>query len=264
MNEFILNENTGMKFIPTFDLDFGSIHINPDGDYTLLADDINKLNNVLTKSVCTPYLIDTQVFNVKSGAIAVIANWKTAGTAKAYIYEPTSDAWYEYAETENAGWDYLFTKDSYIELSKLVDLGTLIVQNQASKKLYDGEAFAEFNSNSGIYKRCKFLRDSGDIFNKTGVDAYTTPMLLDLADKLQVAIDKVEASKLKKEALFAMINEAARLVDDTTYQESYRNDLRDILEAAREIYAESTNQAEIDEVVQALGESINEVKNHPV
>lgn len=103
MNEFILNDNTGMKFIPTFNLDFGSIHIDPDGNYTLLADDVDKLNEVLTATACQPYLIDTQVFNVKPGAIAVIADWITEGTPKAYIYERTSDQWYEFDDGSEGG-----------------------------------------------------------------------------------------------------------------------------------------------------------------
>lgn len=44
MVNFILNENTNMRFKAEADLDFGSIHLAAGGDYTLLAADIAKLN----------------------------------------------------------------------------------------------------------------------------------------------------------------------------------------------------------------------------
>lgn len=91
-----------MRFIATADLDFGSIHLAAGGDYTLLGADIGKLNTVLTAAVCKPLLAAGQIFNVTPGAVAFVANWKTAGTAKAYIYEPTSDTWYEFIENEDA------------------------------------------------------------------------------------------------------------------------------------------------------------------
>ena len=102
MVDFILNENTNMRFKADAEIDFGSIHLAAGGDYTLLGADIGKLNTVLTAAVCKPLLAAGQIFNVTPGAVAFVADWKTAGTAKAYIYEPTSDTWYEFIENENA------------------------------------------------------------------------------------------------------------------------------------------------------------------
>ena len=80
--------------------DFGSISMTREGDYTLLADDISKLNSALTATVCKPLLADGQVFNVCSGALAFVADWKTEQAHKAYIYEATSDSWYVFIDNE--------------------------------------------------------------------------------------------------------------------------------------------------------------------
>lgn len=80
--------------------DFGSIWQNATGEYILLADDIPKLNSTLTRSHCAPLLANGSFFNVLSGALAFVADWKTEKSAKVYMYEMTSDAWYEAVENE--------------------------------------------------------------------------------------------------------------------------------------------------------------------
>ena len=75
--------------------DVGSIRLSRSGDYILLADDIPKLNSTLTRSHCTSLLADGSFFNVPTGALAFVADWKTEGSAKVYMYEATSDTWYE-------------------------------------------------------------------------------------------------------------------------------------------------------------------------
>lgn len=90
----------GMAFDEDSAPDFGSITMTKGGDYLLLADDISKLNSALIKTVCKPLLVGGSMFNVSPGAIAFVADWKTAGAAKAYIYECTSDTWYEFIEGE--------------------------------------------------------------------------------------------------------------------------------------------------------------------
>lgn len=75
--------------------DVGSIRLGRSGDYILLADDIPKLNSTLTRSHCASLLADGSFFNVPTGALAFVADWKTEGSAKVYMYEATSDTWYE-------------------------------------------------------------------------------------------------------------------------------------------------------------------------
>lgn len=79
--------------------DLGSIRKTRDGDLTILADDISKLNTVLTKAVCEP-LLGGGSFSVVSGDICYVADWKTEESAKAYMYESSSDHWYEVVEGE--------------------------------------------------------------------------------------------------------------------------------------------------------------------
>ena len=80
--------------------DVGSIRLSRSGDYILLADDIPKLNSTLTRSHCAPLLANGSLFNVLSGALAFVADWKTEESAKVFMYEMTSDEWYEVVENE--------------------------------------------------------------------------------------------------------------------------------------------------------------------
>ena len=97
MNKVIL---LGMVFNETDAPDFGSIRQSESGEYVLLADDIPKLNSTLTRSHCASLLADGSLFNVPSGALAFVADWKTEESAKVYMYEMTSDEWYEVVENE--------------------------------------------------------------------------------------------------------------------------------------------------------------------
>lgn len=90
----------GMAFDEDSAPDFGSITMTKGGDYLLLADDIPKLNSTLTRSHCAPLLANGSLFNVLSGALAFVADWKTEASAKVFMYEMTSDAWYEVVENE--------------------------------------------------------------------------------------------------------------------------------------------------------------------
>ena len=92
MNKIII---LGMLFDESNAPDVGSIRLGRSGDYILLADDIPKLNSTLTRSHCGSLLSDGSFFNVPTGALAFVADWKTEGSAKVYMYEATSDTWYE-------------------------------------------------------------------------------------------------------------------------------------------------------------------------
>ena len=92
MNKVII---LGMLFDESNAPDVGSIRLGRSGDYILLADDIPKLNSTLTRSHCASLLADGSFFNVPTGALAFVADWKTEGSAKVYMYEATSDTWYE-------------------------------------------------------------------------------------------------------------------------------------------------------------------------
>lgn len=89
----------GMVFDTAAAPDFGSIMNTRDNDLTVLAADIPKLNTVLTKTVCEP-LMEVGTFPIVSGDVCFVADWKTSGSAKAYMYEGSSDHWYEVVEEE--------------------------------------------------------------------------------------------------------------------------------------------------------------------
>ena len=97
MNKVIV---LGMLFNENNAPDVGSIRLSRSGDYILLADDIPKLNSTLTRSHITSLLENGSFFNVPTGALAFVADWKTEEAAKAYMYESTSEAWYEVVESE--------------------------------------------------------------------------------------------------------------------------------------------------------------------
>ena len=97
MNKVIV---LGMLFNENNAPDVGSIRLSRSGDYILLADDIPKLNSTLTRSHCAPLLANGSLFNVLSGALAFVADWKTEESAKVFMYEMTSDEWYEVVENE--------------------------------------------------------------------------------------------------------------------------------------------------------------------
>ena len=88
----------GMIFAENSAPNFGSIR-QAGTDYTLLAADISKLNNTLTSAVCTPLLTQGD-FAVQNGALAFVVNWKSAASAKVYMYEASTDTWYEVVEND--------------------------------------------------------------------------------------------------------------------------------------------------------------------
>ena len=90
----------GMMFEENGAPDFGSISRIERGEFVLLAEDIDELNSTLTKDNCEPLLCENEAFDVPSGALAFVADWKTEGTARVYIYEASSDTWYEFVEGE--------------------------------------------------------------------------------------------------------------------------------------------------------------------
>lgn len=77
----------GMDF--TVDQDFGGIERYANDRFQLLSTDIDKLNTMLTKAHCQPYLANGQ-FNVFAGATAVVL-----GTSAVYQYHAGTDTWYE-------------------------------------------------------------------------------------------------------------------------------------------------------------------------
>ncbi len=87
----------GMLFPADNAPDFGSIEENPlyPGEYTLLADDIDKLNNALTRAACTPYLDNASDFTITSGANAVVADEPAV-----WRYHAGSDQWYEVIQSD--------------------------------------------------------------------------------------------------------------------------------------------------------------------
>ena len=82
----------GMAFDSSNAPNFGSIEENPkyQGEYTLLAAHIAKLNNALTKTACTPYLSSAEDFAVTSGSNAVVADEPAV-----WRYHAGTDTWYE-------------------------------------------------------------------------------------------------------------------------------------------------------------------------
>ena len=81
----------GMVFDAENAPDFGSIE-GEGCEFTLLAEDIAKLNTVLKRSVCTA--LGAQ-WGIPSGANAVVADHISAGTGAVYRYHEGSDTWYE-------------------------------------------------------------------------------------------------------------------------------------------------------------------------
>lgn len=90
----------GMNFIDDEVPNFGSIYRQKKGDFVLNAADISKLNSILTRSNCESKLKEGQIFNIESGTVAIVADWKTANSSKVYMYESSSDSWYEFIEGE--------------------------------------------------------------------------------------------------------------------------------------------------------------------
>ena len=78
--------------------DFGSIQMksNDANIYYLLAQDIPKLNGMLTKAAARSYLPESESFDFHTGALAYVVDYKTAGSGKIYAYHRGKDHWYEF------------------------------------------------------------------------------------------------------------------------------------------------------------------------
>ncbi len=86
----------GMTFCEGNVPDFGSIEQDSAGhSLFLLAEDISRLNTVLTKSACLPYLEHGSPFRFHTGDTAYVLDWLTAETASMFIYHSGTDHWYE-------------------------------------------------------------------------------------------------------------------------------------------------------------------------
>lgn len=86
----------GMLFNGNNVPDFGSIEQDSgSGSLFLLAEDIPKLNSVLTKTACLPYLENSNEFRFHTGDTAYILDWITEETGSIYVYHSGTDYWYE-------------------------------------------------------------------------------------------------------------------------------------------------------------------------
>lgn len=90
----------GMMFDSETAPDFGGICQTRSGDFTCPADDITKLNTVFTRSACSALMTGGN-FPVCSGDVAFIPDWKFEETAKVYMYDEASDAWYEVVSNDD-------------------------------------------------------------------------------------------------------------------------------------------------------------------
>ncbi len=88
----------GMLFSEGNVPDFGSIQMTSKNTniYYLLAQDIPKLNGMLTRATSAAYLPEGQSFNFYTGALAYVVDYKTAGSGKIYMYHRGQDHWYEF------------------------------------------------------------------------------------------------------------------------------------------------------------------------
>ncbi len=88
----------GMIFNEDMAPDFGNIQQNPSDPNILylIAEDIPKLNSMLTRTAAASYLPKGQSFNFCTGALAFVLDHKTAGSGKIYAYHRGKDYWYEF------------------------------------------------------------------------------------------------------------------------------------------------------------------------
>ena len=78
--------------------DFGSIRqksSNPNILY-LLAEDIPKLNGMLTRATAQSYMPEGESFDFSAGTLAFVVDYKTADSGKIYAYHRGMDHWYEF------------------------------------------------------------------------------------------------------------------------------------------------------------------------
>ena len=145
----------------------------------------------------------------------------------------------------------------YAQFEQLVERGENVEKEQGKNKSYDGISYRAFISDTGIYKRCKALRDSGDILDK---DAYTTSRVYDLISQLRGSLNSL--IKLDKTELNKKIKEAKSLINNSRFEEGYRNELSNLIPDAEHIAKDSTSQNEIQDMVGKLSDAISAVKSH--
>lgn len=152
------------------------------------------------------------------------------------------------------------SQEVYAEFEKLVERAMAIEADQTKNKSYDGVTYAAFISDTGIYKKCKALKESGEILDKTGDDAYTTTMVNQLIDELNDSINNLV--RLDKSQLKQHVKDAKSLENNSRYEEIYRRELSDLIPVAEDIINDSTSQDEIEEMDALISEAIDAVKSH--
>ena len=88
-------EKIGISFIEGSVPNLGSIERNDEGNLFLLAEDIPKLNTMVTKAACLPHIENSNDFTIYTGDTAFILDWISAETASVYTYHSGTDHWYE-------------------------------------------------------------------------------------------------------------------------------------------------------------------------
>lgn len=97
--------------------DFGSIQMksNDTNIYYLLAQDIPKLNGMLTKAAAISYLIENEALDIRNGTLAFVVDHQTADSGKIYVYHRGQDHWYELNIRSDIGlWDLMWNRHAKI------------------------------------------------------------------------------------------------------------------------------------------------------
>ncbi len=86
----------GMLFNESTAPDFGNIEWNSSRRVLfLLAEDIPKLNAMLTKTAAALYLDNISSFTFRTGDTAYVLDWLSEETGSMYVYHSSTDHWYE-------------------------------------------------------------------------------------------------------------------------------------------------------------------------
>ncbi len=206
---------------------------------------------------------------------------ETAGNAKA-----NREKFVELTDKINEAIKALRTRacstEIYAEFEAAVHKAEAIEKEQNEKKIYDGSEFLKFNTDDGIYKRCKALLESGEILDKTTkeirtvteldesgnpveksyeytVYAYSTTDVYKLTKELTNAITEILGFKLDKDELKKLIDQAKEIQDNTLYSEESRNELKTYLPTAETVYRDSTSAGEIIDTTAELKIYIDDV-----
>lgn len=97
--------------------DFGSIQMKSNNTdiYYLSAQDIPKLNDMLTKEAAASYLTENETLDICSGALAFVVDHQTANSGKIYVYHREQDHWYEFNIRSDLGlWDFMWNRHARI------------------------------------------------------------------------------------------------------------------------------------------------------